>query len=487
MILKLRLNRSLQTVIFGLFLLGLIPVTSCGGGGQIGGMFISKFDTTAVCDKKVKLLRMRNDSNSEMQVLGATIDPGTNTNGDFKLVSLFIGDQEILSYLGSVENIAYDEKGELLSKPKPLPPIPANSTYSWKVEFSPATENGVMEANLDISYASPAGVVQVSLEGASGSLNAECLASSKNNPPTGTGGSGSSGGSGGVGGSGGAGGTGGIGGTGGGEGGSGGIGGTGGDGGSGGAGGVGGDGGTGGTGGSGGTNISCTGGFEDYCGELDISIDKLRLITKQSPNAVISSETAFPKYDPFQTVLTLSEENAIFPAILENFILPPPGPNAGTITEFIHHYTQIIIENAVTGKFDRKTGHIELPNLSIRLISDVQKGPDAQYANSPDDFDARITLTLTTKGAPTQKITKTALDGAKFKTKVPPSSGVAEIVGSPLDSTTKKVVLVGVSPGFFPGKQGSTIGNSDLAKLMYPPPNGEAAVEITATIKISGQ
>jgi len=144
---------SLTARVIGFFLV-LVFFNSCLGEGedQLHGMFQVVFSSTAVCNNQVKLVPFRNSSGSEMVIEGAAVSAGTDPLGNFDLISIIVAGTEIPSINSALNNIT----------------IPVAADYSFKIKYSPRTENETHTAILDIAYAVPdQGIVQVVLEGTS--------------------------------------------------------------------------------------------------------------------------------------------------------------------------------------------------------------------------------------------------------------------------------------------------------------------------------
>lgn len=100
---KKLISNSLFSIISLLLVLGL---QSCSNSEQVSGVIGTvKYSTTA-CVAQEKLVRVRNENTSEAQrVIGIQIEPGTNEDKFFKLISIKIDDQEETAIANVVPDI----------------------------------------------------------------------------------------------------------------------------------------------------------------------------------------------------------------------------------------------------------------------------------------------------------------------------------------------------------------------------------------------
>ncbi len=139
----------------------LASTISCLGMGkdQLHGMYDLSFPSTAVCNAQEKLITFRNVSESEIVIEGVAISMGTDPNGNFNLESVIIGAEEIPSVFGQLQDIH----------------IPSGALYSFKVSYAPKVEQASDQAILDIVYTQPEqGVIQITLQGIAGGSTPEC-------------------------------------------------------------------------------------------------------------------------------------------------------------------------------------------------------------------------------------------------------------------------------------------------------------------------
>ncbi len=193
-------------------------------------------------------------------------------------------------------------------------------------------------------------------------------------------------------------------------------------------------------------------GVGDLNGDLSITVNRIALVTDKL-QAPISTDihTAHPFVEPTLPVTFNSSANTIILKAIPdsaNFKLPPTldPPLSTTITQ-----DTVVTSTADAPGIYADDGSISISNVPIHLA---------------EKFHADFVVTLTTAQLDIPNIiTKSLLDDAGFTL----TTDRAKIFGSPIDATTKKVILIGISTFSNPGGTGTvatTIGGGTGAVII---------------------
>lgn len=370
------ISRSIMTSrVMGLFLLALLG-SSCLGQGedQLHGMFDLGFPSTAVCNAQVKTISFRNVSDSEIVIEGAAISGGTDPLGNFSLISIVIGAEEIPSINGVFQDVH----------------VPSGSFYSFKISYVPKTEQTDHQAILDIAYKEPReGIVQVVLAGSS--------ASRSNNCPSGD-----------------------------------------------------------------------PGGPVDLDEEQAMNVELM--IAATSPiEAPIDTNQGQQPFNPVDLTVILDKAAGMvrLPAFTEDtFVLPPPRLDVPGIGGIIRGPTLITITADAEGTYDSATGSLEISNVQIHMEGEL-------------DFSANLEITLTTGRQAVSSVSPPVNRNAlkQFGSPLHWDSTTNEIFGSPIDSSTRQVVLVGLT------KMKDVVLKDGSDPRLQPMKNATMAVLIQGTLR----
>lgn len=136
-------------------MLALMTLVSCNQG-QIGELIHTSFSTTPRCGQTDQLLHFMNSSGETIEIEGIGISPGTNPDGNFKLMGITVGASQ------EIEPLSSGGIGKVI--------VPAGLSYTLRVRYQPL-KNTVTEphmAIIDMAYLAPTpGIIQVEVSGTS--------------------------------------------------------------------------------------------------------------------------------------------------------------------------------------------------------------------------------------------------------------------------------------------------------------------------------
>ncbi len=205
-------------------------------------------------------------------------------------------------------------------------------------------------------------------------------------------------------------------------------------------------------------------------GDVLLTVE-LMIAATSAISAPINTNQGQQPFVPIDLALTLSiieNKVTIHPFTDDTFVLPPPRLDVPGIGGIIQGSTLITIPEGGEGTYDAATGFLEVPDLLIQMDGEL-------------DFSADLVLTLTTGrlslDSITPKVNKQALQQFGDPSHWDSVDNKNEIFGSPIDSETGKVFLVGVTK--LKNVQLKPGARSELTNL----PTASMAVLIEGTIQ----
>jgi hypothetical protein len=148
--------------LYGLLALFCLLTSCARGSDPMHGMFTLTFPPAALCTEQRQSIEFQSPPGAETVIEGAAIVLGSDPEGNFKLVSVRVGGEEIPAVSGILNEIR----------------VPPETSYAFVVGYTSWKENAASGALLDIVYRAPrSGVIQVALEGSSGEGRGNCAAS----------------------------------------------------------------------------------------------------------------------------------------------------------------------------------------------------------------------------------------------------------------------------------------------------------------------
>lgn len=178
------------------------------------------------------------------------------------------------------------------------------------------------------------------------------------------------------------------------------------------------------------------GGPVNFDGNVLMTVD-LMIAATSSIGVPLDTNQGVEEFIPVDIPIVLDKDagTATIPAFTgSDFVMPPPRDDVPIIGPLIRGSTTVTIPATATGQYDASTGELEIPGVQIHMDGELDFAADMEMTLTT----GRLSV-LTTKA----RINQTAL--LQFGDPLHFDSGTNEIFGSPIDSESGEVLLVGIT------------------------------------------